>query len=151
LGPAARSPTVLGLNQSTEQTQVQSDTINSQISEAERNLERLSETSKAAEDIERRRNALLSLFEIGYRYKLGLTDDVPFYVDEHGNENGTDQEDYGWKETGAPTRNRIYKDVGLKVQVTREEAWVEIGGSTFCPHENCSCKTPTRRSSKRAS
>jgi hypothetical protein len=136
---------------SKEGMESRTDTINSQISKAERNLERLSETSKAAEDIERRRNALLSLLEIGYRYELGLTDDVPFYVDEHGNENGTDQENYGWKETGAPTRNRIYKDVGLKVQVTREEAWVEIGGSIFCPHENCSRTTPTPGSSKRAS
>ncbi len=114
------------------------DQINSQISEAERNLQRLSETSKADDDIERRRNALLSLFEIGYRYKLGLTDDVPYYVDEHGNEHGTDQENEGWKETGAPTRNRVYKDIGLKVQVSRDDVWVEIGGSAFCPHENFS-------------
>ena len=118
--------------------QSRSDTINSQISEAESHLQRLSRTSKAIEEIERGKQILMDLFEVGYWYEIGLTEHTPFYVDEHGNEHGTDQENYGWKEKGAPTRNRIYKDVGLKVQVTREDAWVEIGGSTFCPHENCS-------------
>jgi hypothetical protein len=131
--------------------QSRTDAINSQITEAENDLQRLTRTSKALEDIEHRKQNLMGLFEIGYRHDIGLTEYTPCYVDEHGNEHGTDQENYGWKETGAPTRNRIYKDLGLKVQVTREEAWVEIGGSTFCPQENCSQATPTPGSSKRAS
>jgi hypothetical protein len=46
-----------------------------------------------------------------------LTEDVPFYVDEPGR----DQKNEGWKETGAPTGNRIYKDIGLKVQAIRDD------------------------------
>jgi hypothetical protein len=62
-----------------------------------------------------------------YRYHVGLEEH-----DYDGTITGN------WKVEGAPTRNRLYKDIGLKVRVRREDAWVEIGGSAFCPQKNCS-------------
>jgi hypothetical protein len=38
----------------------------------------------------------------------------------------------------ATRRQRLYKDLGIKVFATREDSWVEIGGSTLYQNGNSS-------------
>jgi hypothetical protein len=51
-----------------------------------------------------------------------------FYEDEHGNLHGTNQDNDGWLESGAPNRHKLYKDLGIKVICNREDVHVEVSG-----------------------
>jgi hypothetical protein len=119
----------------------QAQTLDNQIAEAERQLGKFRDNHKTLREIEGlRREIMEAVVDDQYCYHLGLEQ-----YDYDGTPAGN------WKVEGAPTRNHLYKDIGLKVQVRREDAWVEIGGSAFCPQKNFSSKTPTPKSSKPAS
>jgi hypothetical protein len=119
----------------------QAQTLDNQIAEAERQLGKFRDNHKTLREIKGlRREIMEAVVDDQYRYHVGLEEH-----DYDGTPAGN------WKVEGAPTRNHLYKDIGLKVQVRREDAWVEIGGSAFCPQKNFSSKTPTPKSSKPAS
>ena len=101
------------------------NTINEEIQACEKELEKLSETSKSLDQIISRKQMVLSLLNWGQKDDKGV-----FYIDPL---NSDDQ-----SEERAKKRQRLYKDLGIKVFATREDSWVEIGGSTLCQNGNSS-------------
>jgi DNA repair exonuclease SbcCD ATPase subunit len=101
------------------------NTINEEIQACERDLEKLSEASKSLDQIISRKQMVLSLLNLGYRDDKGV-----FYIDPL---NSADQ-----SEERAKKRQRLYKDLGIKVFATREDSWVEIGGSSLYQNGNSS-------------
>ena len=99
------------------------NTINEEIQACERELEKLSETSKSLDQIISRKQMVLSLLNWGQKDDKGV-----FYIDPL---NSDDQ-----SEERAKKRQRLYKDLGIKVFATREDSWVEIGGSTLYQNGN---------------
>jgi hypothetical protein len=96
-------------------------------------LEKLSEASKSLDQIISRKQMVLSLLNLGYKDDKGF-----FYRDPP---NSDDQSEEGAKRRQkevATRRQRLYKDLGIKVFATREDSWVEIGGSTLCQNGNSS-------------
>jgi hypothetical protein len=101
------------------------NTINEEIQACERDLEKLSEASKSLDQIISRKQMVLSLLNWGYKDDKGF-----FYRDPP---NSDDQ-----SEERAKKRQRLYKDLGIKVFATREDSWVEIGGSSCYQNGNSS-------------
>jgi len=101
------------------------NTINEEIQACERELEKLSETSKSLDQIISRKQMVLSLLNWGQKDDKGV-----FYIDLP---NSDDQ-----SEERATRRQRLYKDLGIKVFATRENSWVEIGGSSCYQNGNSS-------------
>ena len=107
------------------------NTINEEIQACERDLEKLSEASKSLDQIISRKQMVLSLLNWGYKDDKGF-----FYRDPP---NSDDQSEEGAKRRQkevATRRQRLYKDLGIKVFATREDSWVEIGGSTLYQNGN---------------
>ena len=101
------------------------NTMNEEIQACERELEKLSETSKSLDQIISRKQMVLSLLDWGQQDDKGV-----FYIDPL---NSDDQ-----SEERAKKRQRLYKDLGIKVFATREDSWVEIGGSSCYQNGNSS-------------
>ena len=101
------------------------NTMNEEIQACERELEKLSETSKSLDQIISRKQMVLSLLNWGQKDDKGV-----FYIDPP---NSDDQ-----SEERAKKRQRLYKDLGIKVFATREDSWVEIGGSSCYQNGNSS-------------
>jgi chromosome segregation ATPase len=101
------------------------NTINEEIQACEKELEKLSETSKSLDQIISRKQMVLSLLNWGQKDDKGV-----FYIDPL---NSDDQ-----SEERAKKRQRLYKDLGIKVFATREDSWVEIGGSSCYQNGNSS-------------
>ena len=101
------------------------NTINEEIQACERDLEKLSEASKSLDQIISRKQMVLSLLNWGYKDDKGV-----FYIDPP---NSDDQ-----SEERATKRQRLYKDLGIKVFATREDSWVEIRGSSCYQNGNSS-------------
>jgi DNA repair exonuclease SbcCD ATPase subunit len=101
------------------------NTINEEIQACERDLEKLSEASKFLDQIISRKQMVLSLLNWGQKDDKGV-----FYIDPL---NSDDQ-----SEERAKKRQRLYKDLGIKVFATREDSWVEIGGSSCYQNGNSS-------------
>jgi chromosome segregation ATPase len=101
------------------------NTMNEEIQACERELEKLSETSKSLDQIISRKQMVLSLLNWGQQDDKGV-----FYIDPL---NSDDQ-----SEERAKKRQRLYKDLGIKVFATREDSWVEIGGSSCYQNGNSS-------------
>ena len=101
------------------------NTINEEIQACEKELEKLSETSKSLDQIISRKQMVLSLLNWGQKDDKGV-----FYIDPP---NSDDQ-----SEERAKKRQRLYKDLGIKVFATREDSWVEIGGSSCYQSGNSS-------------
>ena len=109
------------------------NTINEEIQACERDLEKLSEASKSLDQIISRKQMVLSLLNLGYK------DDKGFFY--RNPPNSDDQSEEGAKRRQkevATRRQRLYKDLGIKVFATREDSWVEIGGSTLYQNGNSS-------------
>src|SRR5829696_7257201 len=109
------------------------NTINEEIQACERDLEKLSEASKSLDQIISRKHMVFSLLNWGYKDDKGF-----FYRDPP---NPDDQSEEGAKRRQkevATRRQRLYKDLGIKVFATREDSWVEIGGSTLYQNGNSS-------------
>jgi DNA repair exonuclease SbcCD ATPase subunit len=80
-------------------------TLDNQIAEAERQLGKLRDNRKTLREIKGlRREIMEAVVDDQYRYHLSL---------EEYDYDGTPTDD--WQVEGAPTRNRLYKDIGLKV------------------------------------
>jgi predicted site-specific integrase-resolvase len=101
------------------------NTINEEIQACERELEKLSGASKSLDQIISRKQMVLSLLNGGQKDDKGVfCIDLPNSDDE--------------SEERAKKRQRIYKDLGIKVFATREDSWVEIGGSSCYQNGNSS-------------
>jgi DNA invertase Pin-like site-specific DNA recombinase len=101
------------------------NTINEEIQACERELEKLSEASKSLDQIISRKQMVLSLLNGGQKDDKGV-----FYIDLPNSDDESEER--------AKKRQRIYKDLGIKVFATREDSWVEIGGSSCYQNGNSS-------------
>ena len=63
----------------------------------------------------------MDLFEFGYRYHRGLTEYTPFYVDEYGNPNGSDQRNAVGRNQEHQPGTKFCMDIRLKIVATRED------------------------------